>query len=1375
MNVWKTIVYLLLLLLGSNEMSGQHYLTRAELITTEAGLANLMTTSIYKGSQGFIWVGTAYGLSRYDGQHFGLFDRKTSHLHADKGIVRIQEDEQGLIWLFYREGFHLIPDPSPVGAIDIFDPKAELAVPFATHFGDAAPFEVQDVCLPTLIDPQKRLWVHTRKGELFLHRDGQFESVFHLKDTFFEYITIDDQERIWLGWKDTLIAIDLSGKVLEKLKLSGQIRGIWSGSDSTLWLAMHDPGKDQLRIVRKDEEGRLIPLRLERNGQVISPQIKRPFLHRHNEGWWFVKWQDELHLFDTSGHWIANYNTIADKRVDTNFFDFVEDPDRLWLPSSTGIFKAIARENPFLQVHKKEKKLSDSRSIVEGRDGEIYFLNSKIFKWDPAKKLTSEIPNSSGAAYALLFADSIVWAGTYGKSPIGFDIDLKTGQRTEYLPYSLDKTLVHCIKKTDTDGRYLVGLNRGVAFLDIHLKAILPYELYAQPPSIEERILEQSEVNFIHENSIGYWLATSNGIFLLHKRQGLARHYSRARGDLPMDYIRHIYEDGNGVFWLSTKGGGIIKWEPLQSGNGSLRLNPEINYTQLTVDDGLTNNFTYAVYEDDNNKLWIPTDQGIMQMDKSSMRVRTFSTDEGLPHPEFNYSAHHQTADGTLYFGGLGGLIAFQPDTFTKEGENRSSMAFTGYHILEEGNTKMTDRTGLLRQADAITISPQDKFFELYFTLLDFEPADQHRYAYKIDGYSDSWSFIDEGFIRFTNLPYGNYKLIIQGQNRSLGWSAERLTLAIHVKSPFYLQWWFLSGLSVILFLFIRWWISKLKKSKELLEKEVGKRTRELENINSQLSEQNFRIEQDRTIIAGQAKALEALDEAKTRFFSNITHEFRTPLTLINGPLEQIISDPDLPPVFQPRLNGVLGNARRLLVLINQMLELAKIENGSIKVELSRGDIVDHTRQLIKEFEPLALSNRQRLSFVSPLERWETNFDREKWNKILYNLLSNALKFTGEQEAVQVSLMRVQKSDKHWIRLDVRDSGVGIKKEQLSQIFNRFFQADPTASDQEGGTGIGLALVKELVDVMGGEVWVTSEIGYGTSFELYIPVLEDAGIISHRESMTKFSDLPLPINPKPDLLPKRNAKPQKNKFMLLLIEDNPEMRAYIRHCIGDDRYHIIEAVDGVEGIDKAFHVIPDLIVSDIMMPKADGFAVVKAIREDIRTSHIPLVLLSARSALESRLEGIRRGADAYLTKPFSPAELVLRIDQLLEIRHLLQRRYQEDFPVVHQDAFQSEDEFIDGLRQYIIERIDHVDLNGDRIGRHFGISRVHLYRKLKALTGQSITEFVKKVRLQEALRLIREGKGNVSEIAYQTGFSSVSHFSRSFKNAFGKSPSEFLN
>jgi CheY-like chemotaxis protein len=420
----------------------------------------------------------------------------------------------------------------------------------------------------------------------------------------------------------------------------------------------------------------------------------------------------------------------------------------------------------------------------------------------------------------------------------------------------------------------------------------------------------------------------------------------------------------------------------------------------------------------------------------------------------------------------------------------------------------------------------------------------------------------------------------------------------------------------------------------------------------------------------------------------------------------------------------------------------------------------------------LSRNKGQNLYFTSCKKGWIVNFDHKKWDKIIYNLLSNAIKFTPEGKNIEVNLEEVYHEEEAHIKLSVKDEGIGIPEEELSHIFDRFYQVGHSGTQVQQGTGIGLSLVKELVQLQKGSIEVFSKLGKGTTFQILMPIPKTAAVI--------------PLNPQapekePNLFDKlldnNNEKQSVNTTFddpleVLIVEDNEEMREYISHCLANTHSKITEASNGAEGIEKAFSLIPDLIISDVMMPKKDGFELTEEIRKNTSTSHIPLILLTAKTSHESRIRGLKRGADLYLTKPFSPEELALQVQKLIEIRKYLRERYQNIVVTESNDAFQQEDAFIVKLRSFILKNISDPDLTGDRIGSHFALSRVHLYRKLKALTNLSISEFVKKIRLEKAKELLEENKLNISEIADLTGFTSVSLFSRNFKQAFGKSPSK---
>lgn len=1317
---------ILILLLSFTKIVAQEYLFDAQNITTEDGLSNLMTSAISRDQQGFLWIGTQYGLNKYDGHNFQQYTAENNGLFSNRYIQKIEEDAAGNLWLFHS---YSLKSDTFISAIDIFNPISQKAVPFNQFFKEEKTFKASEMTILSVSDPKKRIWLTNKNGQIFLYQKTGLKKIVDKKGLIFTSLTIDLEGNLWLSAEKQLFCMDTLGKVLESLELPEVIQNVSLGEKNKLWVvtAKSINGSRYISIWSKPKEkNRFQKLTLSKNG---ATAIHGQQAVRASNGFWYVVINGHFELFDATGAWLFDFNALLGNNIQTNIKGYFETEDNSWFATPLGIIKTSVKPNLFQLVHDKAT-LSDCRDITADENGNIYFLNGHLYQWNKKHKTTkqiSETPYNIG----LVYKDSLLFAGYYSTNIIGATIDLRTKEE-----HSFSK-LKHYQLQTVfplKDDLYLVGQVRGLGYLDCQLKKYQAFDQYNGFDS-----LKNATVYYFHENTAGIWIATSIGLFLMTQEKGILQHFTPQSSSLPFKHIRHIYEDKKGIFWLATKGGGIVKWD---------QKNPQNNH-QLTTIDGLSNNYTYAIYEDDFNRLWVPSDKGLMSVHKESYEIKTYLVDDGLPHNEFNRAAHYQGKDGALYFGGLGGLITFHPKDFSANVENHIPMEFTKFYILEDDGARMTNNTQLLKEENGIVIHPEDKFFEIHFTLLDFESPDNHEYSYQIEGYSNRWNHIKENYIRITNLPYGNYTLRIKGKNRKKGWSNKELVLKIQILKPFYLEIWF--NLIVLIFvmitfvMIIRWRGYQAKKRQQHLEQQVNDRTHTIQE---------------------QAKKMEQLDKVKTRFFSNITHEFRTPLTLIIGPLEQLMKQPPTLEV-NGKLNGVLKNAQHLLTLINQMLDLSKIESGEMPIALSRGDIIEYTKELTKRFQSLAEKKEQKLTFVSHKDHWETNFDKTKWDKIIYNLLSNALKFTPSGNAIQLSISCVNNNNKKFIRLDVKDTGQGIDPEHLKQIFNHFYQIDPSNTREQEGTGIGLALVKELVELQKGSISVSSELHKGTSFEVYLPILDaQEGLLSIDKLVVAPTTTPVTTM---NIVPLNKGE----KLELLLIEDNEEMRNYIISCIDLSRYNVTEASNGEEGVQKAQELIPDLIISDVMMPKKDGFEVIEVIRNQVSTSHIPFIFLTAKTVLESRLKGLSKGADAYLTKPFSPLELCIRIEKLIESRSILQQRYQGNTGLVETQAFVSEeDPFIAELRSFVLDNIDDPDLSGDRIGKHFLISRVHLHRKLKALTNQPISNFVRTIRLNKALELVKEGKLNISEVAYQTGFSSVSHFSRSFKKAYGKAPSK---
>lgn len=1325
-------------------MRSQEYVFNIEQQTTENGLVQLSASTICQDNKGFIWIGSKYGLNRYDGYSYKLFTKEENGLRENliNGSILIDDNEN--LWLSYH-------DEERNTLCDIFNPYTEQAIPLETYIPNL-PFDPNELSDIDKIDSHNIIWLQTKTGALYFYKDNQFEKVADETPPDIRGLLIDRDNNIWVASLfSKVLCIKPSQKLIETTTTPFRIQSIWLGKDNQIYIvAQYETlGKQQYPseplIWKKNKyDSTIEPLRIN------LPKIKSKFYPQAflgKNGFWYIYRAGEILVYTYEGKQLHNFHTTLGKTIHGNLSTYLDMDNSIWFTTPNSIIKTSTRQKQFRYVHSATVP-SDYRGITEDDEGNIYFLSNALYKWNPPLDTVYKMSDFRGT-YNLIYHDSTIWASIYNAHILGHQLDLKSNAITKYP--SPNAAYAFSILATDKHQKYLVGHFGGISYLDLEQKKVLAFKAYN-----EYEQLKSLYVYHLHRNNTGIWLATNAGIFLMTEQEGIIKHFDKASGHLPFDYIQHINEDNTGVFWLASKGGGLIRWEP------ELDDNKTSQYQQFTTKNGLSNNYLYAVYVDDDNRLWIPSDGGLMQMDMSTHQVHTYTTKDGLLHNEFNLTSHYRSENGQLYFGGLGGLITFHPDHILRDSLYDAPIEISSCELLKDEDSEMTNQMHNLLITGEIVMAPSDKLLELTFALLDYEGRDLHRYAYKIEGHQDFWHDIQENFLRITHLPYGVYTIKIKGQNINKGWSKHELSIKLRVLRPFYLQWWFISSISLGLICLIviatKWRIVRLEKQKRILEEEVAKRTQ--------------KIEEDKQIIASQAEALKELDKTKTKFFSNITHEFRTPLTLIIGPLEQLLQDQPPQNIYKRRIKGILNNANHLLTLINQMLDLSKLESGQMKLELTRGDIVEYTEKLIQGFEPVIEAKKLRFQFISSPNSWTTHFDKDKWDKIIYNLLSNALKFTPKGENIQLSLIKTSLKGKEAIRLDLKDTGVGIEYGHLNHIFNRFYQADDSTKRTQGGTGIGLALVKELVELQGGEIWVSSMVDKGTSFEVYLPIPKVTIELPNNE----LEVLSVPIIEDYNNILTKPSHPsiqkKSGKLELLIIEDNQEMREYIQSCIDTSKYNITEASNGEEGVLKAQAIIPDLIISDVMMPLKDGYEVVQDIREHTATSHIPIILLTAKASLESRLEALDRGADVYLTKPFSPHELALRIQKSIEIRQLLQKRYSGTSPSRLDEEYNKEDEFILQLKAYITANIDQSKLGGDEIGQHFGMSRVHLYRKLKALTNQSISTFVLQIRLENAKELILKREMNISEIAYQSGFSSVSYFSRSFKKTYGISPSE---
>jgi len=691
------------------------------------------------------------------------------------------------------------------------------------------------------------------------------------------------------------------------------------------------------------------------------------------------------------------------------------------------------------------------------------------------------------------------------------------------------------------------------------------------------------------------------------------------------------------------------------------------------------------------------------------------------------------------------------------------------------------------------TFAYDERNFRFEYASPFFEGASMTEYQYFLQGYDKKWSeWTSETRKDYTNLDYGRYTFQVQAKN-VYGVLSHKAVFQFKILPPWNKTWWafllYAFFTFLLVYFIVKWRSWRLHQEKQRLEQVVKERTKEINQKNQQLEKQTIQLQE-------QSEKLKELDQVKSRFFANISHEFRTPLTLIMGPLEQMLTEEEEKEQDRKeRVKLMLRNSQRLLNLINQLLDLSKLDSGKMKLQAVRQNIISFLKGLTESFHFLAAQNKLDLTFHPEEEDITLYFDAEKLEKVICNLLSNAIKFTpaGGKITIKVKTNPTPAGNfpSGCAVILVADTGIGIPQEQLQYIFDRFYQAGIPGEHKQKGSGIGLALTKELVTLHHGEIEVKSSDRSegersGTEFALRLPlgkvhlkpeeIVDLSGITSQQQKTCEVPQLYAVEKEEEerDVKEKEIELEMQEKEIILVVEDSRDVRKYIRGPL-EKLYTVLEAVNGREGIEKAKEIIPDLIISDIMMPEADGYELCSVLKQDVLTSHIPIVLLTAKASEENVVQGLETGADDYITKPFNTKILMARIRNLIDLRCQLQQKMKRQMMLQPAEISVSsiDEEFIKELQVAIEKNLADPEFTVEELGKKLYMSRASLYRKIQALTGESPNHFIRNYRLKRAAQLLKENFGNVTEVAFEVGFSSSAYFTKCFKEQFQQLPSSY--
>ncbi|MCY1719943.1 ATP-binding protein [Prolixibacteraceae bacterium Z1-6] len=859
-----------------------------------------------------------------------------------------------------------------------------------------------------------------------------------------------------------------------------------------------------------------------------------------------------------------------------------------------------------------------------------------------------------------------------------------------------------------------------------------------------------AKVNDIYqpEDSI-LWIGAQNGLWQIDFKSGKVQPYNQDE-NLKNANIICINEAADSLLWLGSGNSGIFI---LNKSNNSVR--------QITISSGLSNNTVAGILCDDQLNRWVSTSNGITVLNPEGKILFYLKESDGLCSNQFNENSCVKLYDGRMVFGSDACLNILHPNHILQTLTKRESekIYLTGLKYYDNKKKEDVVRQGSYNITDFLQIPAAHNYINLDFAISSYKNLQEQTFSYRMVPFSGSneqdtsidWINLGaESQVTINNLPPGEFIVQVRGADEHSIQVDAPLEIPINVHDLFYRTWWFymLSAFTVFIIAFI--WIRRIISEKARLELEVERRT--------------LQIQIDKAIIEQQAEKLKELDQAKSRFFTNISHEFRTPLTVILGLAGQIKE--------QPRIKGLIHrNAKVVLQLVNQILELRKLQSVGLEPELIRGDVVAFMRNIIESLHSFADDRGVLLKFEPQIEKLVLDYDSKKLLQIVSNLLTNAIKFTPVNGEVKIEFETQTNIDKPIFQISVSDTGIGIPEKKLPHIFDRFYQVDDELSRTGSGTGIGLALVQELVKLLGGEISVESKINEGTTFKVQLPYTQNAALEKDRS----IANVPV-IEYDEEFTNQRAETKAKGKDLptLLIVEDNRDVAEYLFHCL-DEKYHLLYAANGQEGIDVAIENVPDIIISDVMMPKVDGFSLCDTLKTDIKTSHIPIVLLTAKADLDSRILGLQRGADAYLAKPFNEMELEIQLQNLLQLRIKLQQRYAntENLEPSEVIAIQQEDQFVIRVREAILENMDQENFGVPELCKILLMSRTQLHNKLKSLTGRSTSHFIRLTRIERACQLLQESELNISQIAFEVGIESLPYFSRIFTEHTGLSPNKY--
>jgi ligand-binding sensor domain-containing protein/signal transduction histidine kinase/DNA-binding response OmpR family regulator len=1321
-------------------------------LTVEHGLSNNAVLSITQDKQGFMWYGTSNGLNRYDGHVFTVYKMNaadSTSLSSDN-ILSLFCDKSGTLWIGTSNG------------VNQYDPKKDAFIRMPMTVNNVA---VSGRVVHSIYEDKKgNLWAGTQNG-LFLLSDRQnpcfkpFQLNSNNSGNNIYSIFEDHIGQLWIGTNNGLTKMKwVNGRFTDETfkheaNKAGSVSAdyittITEDSSNNLWVGTQNSGVN----LYNPATGSFLHFshNTAQSSGIINNNIRQIITDRLGKVW--VGTQEGLSIIDPVSKNIYSYqHDISNKKSlsqNSIYSLFVDANGSVWLGTYFGGVNIIYSYNTSFNIlQNKDNRFGINNNVVSSiveDDKHNLWIGTEgggLNYFDRTNGMCTVYKNKQNDASSLgsnlikvicRDRDGNIWCGTHGGGLNLFDAGSRTFKRFLFTNNDLETLNSEVVSMLDdSEGRFWVGSNHGLYIFRRKNHSLEPFD---------RKELKGAEVNgmataFVEDSKKRIWIGTISGLYVVENNE--------VKIIISNNYINCIKEDASGNIWLGMYNGGLAMYDVAK---GSL--------TRFTEKLGLPNNNVLGILEADEKTLWLSTDNGLVKFVPSQKSFQTYTVSDGLAGNEFNYNSYYKDSRGEFFFGGYNGLTSFFPDKI-ETNKYAAPIVFTGLKLFNKP-VAINGDDNLLHEnigySKDISFRYNQNVFTIEYALLNYIKSNKNKYAYKLVGFDKNWNEVMSTSATYTNLPSGTYTFMVKGANNDGVWS-EPAVLKINILPPFWRTWW-AYGIYILILAAIIFFVTRFFFLGALLKKE------------------------------------EELHQAKLNLFTNISHEIRTHLTLIMTPMDKMLDKEAKDSMTYQQLTNVKGNANRLLKLVSELMDFRKAESNHLKLQITKQDFIPFLQDIYTSFEELSLAKNISISFLHNAESVPLYFDKEQLEKVFFNLLTNAFKFTPEGGQIRMNVEQKESS----VLVTVTDNGRGIAPQYIDKLFTNFFQVADHGL-QNTGYGIGLALSKNIVELHKGTIAIESDPATATKdggtcftvtllrgnkhFEGSQFILETASNEKTIETESK-STQPVSHN-----IPTNNKGSDK-PYTILVTEDNAELRSIIRETF-EGKYHILESGDGLKGWETAIEQIPDLIISDVMMPQMDGFQLCHQLKTDERTSHIPVILLTAKSSQTDQVSGLETGADLYLTKPFSTKILELNVRNLLASREKMRQKFNQqinpaiavhtaEVEVVEETYVNPVDkEFLDRVIKLIEEHMDDPAFGVDMLAKKVGMSQPVLYKKLKAVTSMSVNDFVKSLRMKQAAFLLQQKQLAVYEIAYTVGYSDSKYFSKEFKKIYGKSPSEFAD